>query len=299
MNLNETYLSIDRTPYTYLIGWTKYQKYYYGRRTAKFCHPSELWKKYFTSSRHVKNFFQQFGNPDIITIRKQFKSTKKACEWESKVLRRINAKYNDKMINKTNGDAKWDTTCNSDCYFKHTGQTHVTMRNVKTKKCQRLLKDDVRIIRGEFVGVTAGIKSKHQSTLKLTCTVKDEQGKTYRVHKDHPLIKTGELKGVTFGLSCYKDKNGIKLMLSKNDERVKSGEFINVNKGKIGNGEKSKRPLVIKIKSLLTSLNKEEKSDLQLKSGWYQLDESKLKFILYEIEYLFFQRTYLISSSIK
>lgn len=33
------------TPYTYLIGWSKQNKFYYGRRTAKNCHPKEFWIK--------------------------------------------------------------------------------------------------------------------------------------------------------------------------------------------------------------------------------------------------------------
>ena len=39
----------DRTPYCYLIGWTEQNLWYYGRRTERNCHPSEFWKKYFTS----------------------------------------------------------------------------------------------------------------------------------------------------------------------------------------------------------------------------------------------------------
>jgi hypothetical protein len=50
----------DRTPYTYLIGWSHLNKWYYGRRTAKGCHPSELWVKYFTSSKSVKPRFHEF-----------------------------------------------------------------------------------------------------------------------------------------------------------------------------------------------------------------------------------------------
>jgi len=38
-------------PYTYLIGWSNLNTWYYGRRTSKNCHPSDLWQKYFTSSK--------------------------------------------------------------------------------------------------------------------------------------------------------------------------------------------------------------------------------------------------------
>jgi hypothetical protein len=90
----------DRTPYTYLIGWSKLDKWYYGVRFAKKCHPSDLWVSYFTSSKYVKNIRKQEGEPDVIEIRKIFSSHQDAIKWEEKVLRRLNVLNNDKWINK-------------------------------------------------------------------------------------------------------------------------------------------------------------------------------------------------------
>ena len=59
-------------PYTYLIGWSKIKKYYYGVRYKIGCQPDDLWKKYFTSSYFVKCMRETFGEPDIIQIRKVF-----------------------------------------------------------------------------------------------------------------------------------------------------------------------------------------------------------------------------------
>ena len=104
-------MSIKSIPYTYLIGWKSLNKWYYGRRTASDCHPSELWVKYFTSSKYVKEFVKEHGNPDIIQVRKIFPGDpKKCCLWESRVLERINAQYKEMWINKKNSDDKWDTT---------------------------------------------------------------------------------------------------------------------------------------------------------------------------------------------
>jgi hypothetical protein len=89
------------TPYTYLIGWSKHQKYYYGARWAKHCHPSDLWKTYFTSSKSVKQFRKKYGNPDIIEIRKTFSSKTEVRLWEHKVLRRLRVKNNPKWLNIT------------------------------------------------------------------------------------------------------------------------------------------------------------------------------------------------------
>lgn len=102
------------TPYTYLIGWSKLNVWYYGVRTAKTykclyvsgCHPDDLWNVYFTSSPSVEQFREQYGEPDIIQIRKTFSDKKKAQNWESSVLQRIGAKYSDKWLNKHDSNNK-------------------------------------------------------------------------------------------------------------------------------------------------------------------------------------------------
>lgn len=92
----------DRVPYTYLIGWSHINKWYYGVRYAKNCHPDDLWQSYFTSSNHIKKFIQENGNPDVVTVRKTFKTVESARKWETTVLTRLNAAFSDKWINKTN-----------------------------------------------------------------------------------------------------------------------------------------------------------------------------------------------------
>ncbi len=90
-------------PFTYLIGWSAYNKWYYGVRYAKGCSPKDLWKTYFTSSRVVKQFRKDFGEPDVIQIRKTFTSKKSATMHEYKVLNRLDASNNTKFLNKCNG----------------------------------------------------------------------------------------------------------------------------------------------------------------------------------------------------
>lgn len=95
-------------PYTYLIGWSKLNKWYYGVRTAlrhkclyeSGAHPNDLWKTYFTSSPVVEQFIEENGDPDVIQIRKTFKTKDEALTWESKVLKRMMVKQNDKWLNK-------------------------------------------------------------------------------------------------------------------------------------------------------------------------------------------------------
>lgn len=87
--------------YTYLIGWTKLNKFYYGVRFSKNCRPEDLWVTYFTSSKHVKSFTNQYGKPDIIEIRKTFEDKNKARLWEEKVLKKMKVLEKDNWLNKT------------------------------------------------------------------------------------------------------------------------------------------------------------------------------------------------------
>jgi hypothetical protein len=91
--------------YTYLIGWKNLNTYYYGVRYAKNSTPEELWQTYFTSSKHVHQFRNEHGDPDIIVIRKTFDCKKRAIDWETKVLRRMNVVNKQNWLNKTDNRA--------------------------------------------------------------------------------------------------------------------------------------------------------------------------------------------------
>ena len=79
-----------RKPYTYLIGWSNHNKWYYGVRYAKDCHPIDLWTTYFTSSKSVLEYRNKYGEPDIIEVRKVFDDMTSAIKYETKVLKRLN-----------------------------------------------------------------------------------------------------------------------------------------------------------------------------------------------------------------
>lgn len=132
-------------PYTYLIGWSKHNQFYYGRRTAKNCHPDEFWVKYFTSSKHVEQFRKDHGEPDIIQIRRTFPDNPDACKiWESKVLERLDAQNHPNFLNKRNGDHKWDMT------------GMVAVRDIDGNIIQVPI-DDPRYISGELTHVAKGV----------------------------------------------------------------------------------------------------------------------------------------------
>ena len=93
-------------PYTYLIGWSNLNKWYYGVRFADYskndlANPSELWTTYFTSSKHVQSFRLEHGEPDVVQIRKIFHDKQSAREWEHKVLRRMHVTEREDFLNKS------------------------------------------------------------------------------------------------------------------------------------------------------------------------------------------------------
>lgn len=93
--------------YTYLIGWSTLNKYYYGVRTSTKATLNDLWVSYFTSSKRVREIANINGPPDIIQIRKIFDTAQAAIAWEAKVLTKlkIHKKISTKWINLTNNRA--------------------------------------------------------------------------------------------------------------------------------------------------------------------------------------------------
>jgi hypothetical protein len=77
-------------PFTYLVKHIPTNRYYYGVKFKKGCHPNDLWTKYFTSSKKVKGLIRKYGKKSFkFEIRKTFKTAKQAMAWEFKVLRRM------------------------------------------------------------------------------------------------------------------------------------------------------------------------------------------------------------------
>ena len=101
-------------PYTYLIAWTDHNVFYYGvrynRKIRGKTPEQDLWNDYFTSSKYVKEFREEHGDPDRIEVRKVFKSSKQAIEWETKFLKRVRVIEKDNWLNQSYTDGRW---CNS------------------------------------------------------------------------------------------------------------------------------------------------------------------------------------------
>lgn len=77
---------LDRRPYVYAIMWTEKNMAYVGLRHAKGCHPGELWKRYFTSSKYVAEFRAKHGEPDHIEIIDTFLTAQEAIDAEDEII---------------------------------------------------------------------------------------------------------------------------------------------------------------------------------------------------------------------
>jgi len=88
-------------PYTYIIGWTSENKWYYGCRYAKNCTPDDLFNTYFTSSKLVKEYIKEYRYPDVIRITRIFDNEFDTRLWEHKVLRRLKVIHRDDFLNQT------------------------------------------------------------------------------------------------------------------------------------------------------------------------------------------------------
>jgi len=105
---NTIYSDKNTIPYTYLITHIPSQKVYYGVRFAKGCHPDDLFKKYFTSSKIVKQLIQEDGPEAFsIEIRKTFTDKEQAINWENKVLKRMHVVKRDDFLNQTDNKSRF------------------------------------------------------------------------------------------------------------------------------------------------------------------------------------------------
>jgi hypothetical protein len=96
-------MSTEYIPYCYLIGWSKLDTWYYGVEYAnnkqRVSNPANLWTTYFTSSKHVRTFIEEHGEPDVVQVRKLFSTREKAQLWECTVLRRLKVREKTNWLN--------------------------------------------------------------------------------------------------------------------------------------------------------------------------------------------------------
>lgn len=207
--LSNEHTAGDRTPYCYLIGWTKQNLWYYGRRTAKECHPSEFWKSYFTSCaesndptvKTVWTCIRDYGQPDVIKIARVFYDHDSCASWETRFLNRVNAARNPKFLNRTNGDIGFDNT------------GKVFVRDVDGNTLS-VSSTDPRFLSGELISVATGFVTMTDVTT----------GQNIYVSVNDPRIGV-TLFHPSLGMIYVTNSKGEGIYCSITDERYTSGEY--------------------------------------------------------------------------
>jgi len=134
------------TPYCYLIGWKKHNKFYYGCRYAKNykclyesgCHPDDFWGSYRGSSRYVDEMIERYGEPDIKEVRRAFTTAKDAQNWETTVINRLGAVASEQWLNKNAAGAiHWTEEMKRNAIQKRTGFRHTEKSKKKMSDARR------------------------------------------------------------------------------------------------------------------------------------------------------------------
>jgi hypothetical protein len=157
-----------RQPFTYLIGWSHLDRWYYGVRYANGCHTSDLWTTYFTSSTIVKEFMKEHGQPDIIQVRRKFDTEAAAIRYESRILSRLKVLSSDKWLNRNVAGAILmdDTT---------KGKIGTSMRGkVKSEEHRRKISEALKGRRPTNWSQNAGPKSE-QTRQRIAMKMKGNQ----------------------------------------------------------------------------------------------------------------------------
>ena len=190
-------------PFTYLIGWSKHNLYYYGVKYAIGCHPKNLWTSYFTSSDYVKQKRIELGEPDIIQIRKTFSCKNKAVNWEYKVLKRMKIFENAKFLNKCVA-GKW--VMDEDTKLK-------ISKSSRGKKKSKMSETQRKNISLGHLGITSSKETRKKLSKALMGNDNTKHYIRTDEYKNKLSVKTAEY--------WKKVREGIIIRKVKNDKRTK------------------------------------------------------------------------------
>ena len=184
-------------PYTYLIGWTEHRKFYYGVRYGSGCHPSDLWKTYFTSSKKVKEHRELFGEPDVIQARKVFTRSEDARSWETRVLQRMKVVKREDFLNEN------DKPCPGGTWQQHLDKRLVVFAKWKASGLGEKIskaKKDVPLSDEHRVSLSIAAKVRSQTENGLRLLSENGKKSLGKVHTTSWNSKIGD------GLKAYHAK---------------------------------------------------------------------------------------------
>jgi hypothetical protein len=225
------------TPYTYLIGWSNLNIFYYGAKWDVHAHPSKFFNfnihtPYLTSSKVVKEFIVEYGLPDIIIIRNTFKSANQCIKTESKVTSKIYKLSN--WLNQVPAKTKFNSTglvpvkgiCGNFMISVDDPRYGVTLFSVNQG---RIYSDETKrkiSIASSKLIHSDETKRKISKSKLGTTTVKTLDGKMMQCSIYDPHYISGEYTSITTGTVCVKDKEGNKFKCYTTDPKYISGEYV-------------------------------------------------------------------------
>lgn len=159
--------------YVYKLTFKLTGQYYIGCRYAQYLTEqkikSDLWVSYFTSSKIIKHLINEHGKdafePKIIKI---FDSGLKAKEYEQKLLKRINADTNEKMLNQSIS----------------TGKNAPRMKWVTNGKIDTMINVSKPVLFGFRPGRSQNKGHRHPSKLTGRIHIIDEHGNHKMISKE-------------------------------------------------------------------------------------------------------------------
>lgn len=136
-------------PYTYIVGWKSAGLWYYGVRYAnKTPARDDLWSKYFTSSKRVKECRQHNGEPDVIIVHREFVAKEDAIEFERNFLKTANAVESPFWLNAIIPDAGFvNKTCSSQTKRKISEMSVIRERFLHDKP---KMKSEMKLLREQW-----------------------------------------------------------------------------------------------------------------------------------------------------
>ena len=175
--------------YTYLIGWSNLDIWYYGVRYAQVKRKQDydLWVDYFTHSKPVKHMRAFVGEPDVIHYDKIFDSIDEARKYEYKVLQEHKVTKSKNWLNKHDGKSPNNKGRKRSNKFKQ--------KLSKTRKGMKPSTETIEKIKNSLKGKRTGKnnpmygkigKNNHNYGKKLT---KEHKEKISKIHKGKILSK--------------------------------------------------------------------------------------------------------------
>ncbi|MFA6198909.1 MAG: hypothetical protein WC679_00715 [Bacteroidales bacterium] len=222
-------------PYTYLIGWSTLNKFYYGVQYGTKANPDNLWNSYFTSSKYVKEYREFYGEPDIIQVRKTFDSSEKARRFEVKVIKQLlkndKTKWLNIAVNGLSAALFLTQKHKNKISIAHKGKKRSKQHIDNMKNFYANMTEDEKLVYSEkckIVALRPDVKEKRNKAKKVCihCNILIDPGNYEKFHGDNCKLKPGN-EDIKFSAPT-------KGMKFPNRKKVCEQGIINMRNGQLG-----------------------------------------------------------------